>query len=97
MITDASQIVSSSHGKVSVVEPVYNESNLSYTGELFIGSGENPQKVRCIFDTGSANPWVLSKQGTKGMGKNSDAWYFDPELSPTFEEPYDEDKEIINI
>ena len=70
---------------------------MSYTGELFIGSGENPQKIRCIFDTGSANPWVLSKQGTRDMDPDDDAWYFDPELSPSFEEPYDEDKEWVSI
>ena len=24
--------------------------------------GSPPQKVRAIFDTGSANPWILSKE-----------------------------------
>ena len=47
-----------------VKEPLTNSQNLSYIGELYLGS-PSPQKVRAIFDTGSANPWILSKEAAK--------------------------------
>jgi len=48
--------------------------------------------VHAIFDTGSANPWILGKQGTLKMdGLKSHS--FDPALSPdTFKEPAEADK-----
>ena len=60
-----------------------NCQNLSYVGELYIGSGE-PQQVRAIFDTGSANPWILSSLGNKDPAFNES---FDPDDSPTFDCP----------
>jgi hypothetical protein len=71
---------------VQVKEPLTNSQNLSYIGELYIGSG-TPQKVRAIFDTGSANPWILSKKGTENMKKTQVVHPFDPALSPSFKEP----------
>jgi len=71
---------------VQVKEPLTNSQNLSYIGELYIGGGK-PQKVRCIFDTGSANPWILSKQGAANMPPKHERHPFDPEMSPTFKEP----------
>ena len=68
---------------VQVKEPLTNSQNLSYIGELYIGGGK-PQKVRCIFDTGSANPWILSKQGAVNMPPKHERHPFDPEMSPTF-------------
>ena len=59
---------------------------MSYIGELYIGSGK-PQKVRALFDTGSANPWILSKEGTKTMKKGHEVCPFNPKLSKTFKEP----------
>ena len=38
-----------------------NSENMGYVGEFFLGS-ENPQKIRALFDTGSANSWILSKE-----------------------------------
>ena len=67
---------------------------MSYIGELYIGSGDTPQKVRAIFDTGSANPWILSKQGNKDEATNNS---FDPSLSPTFVEPAVEDRQNVEI
>ena len=83
--------VTTSLTKVHVREPLTNSQNLSYIGELYIGSG-TPQKVRAIFDTGSANPWILAKQGTLDMDPGLEVYYFDPELSDTFFEPPDSEK-----
>ena len=48
--------------------------------------------MRAIFDTGSANPWILAKQGTLDMDPGLEVYYFDPELSDTFFEPPDSEK-----
>ena len=80
--------------KVKVREPLKNLSNLSYIGELYIGSGDKPSKIRAIFDTGSANPWILSKEGDKSGGSNSS---YDPDLSPTFWEPAEDKKQKVQI
>ena len=45
--------------KVSM--PLDNKWNFAYIGEFFLGSG-SPQQVRVLFDTGSANSWILSKE-----------------------------------
>jgi len=71
---------------VQVREPLTNSQNLSYIGEIYIGSG-TPQKVRAIFDTGSANPWILSLKGTESMKEHQERHPFDPKLSTTFREP----------
>ena len=71
-----------------------NSQNLSYIGELYIGSGDTPQKVRAIFDTGSANPWILSSLGNKDPAFNNS---FDPTLSPTFVEPAVLDRQHVEI
>ena len=81
---------------VQVREPLTNSQNLSYIGELYIGSG-TPQKVRAIFDTGSANPWILSLQGTKQMKEHQERHPFDPTLSPTYVEPKASDKKWVRI
>jgi hypothetical protein len=41
-----------------------NNKNLSYQGTIYLGSGEL-QPIRAIFDTGSANPWILSKEAAE--------------------------------
>ena len=46
-------------GKVSL--DLINTWNYGYVGEFYIGSG-SPQKIRAMFDTGSANSWILSKE-----------------------------------
>ena len=65
---------------MKVREYLNNNSNMAYTGELFFGTP--PQKIRAIFDTGSANPWVITKQARETKS-------FDPKSSSTFVEPTD--------
>ena len=81
---------------VQVKEPLTNSQNLSYIGELYIGSG-TPQKVRAIFDTGSANPWILSKQGAANMNPKHEKHPFDPEKSTNFREPPKGEKRWVRI
>lgn len=81
---------------VQVLEPLTNSQNLSYIGELYIGSG-TPQKVRAIFDTGSANPWILAEQGTKSMKKGLEIHPFDPKKSTSFKEPPKDKKHWVKI
>ena len=50
-----------------------NNHNVSYEGTIYLGSGEELQPVRAVFDTGSANPWILSKRAVDG----DDHQYFD--------------------
>lgn len=37
---------------------LHNEWNYGYTGTIYLGSDKQP--IRAIFDTGSANSWILS-------------------------------------
>lgn len=37
-----------------------NNMNFAYIATIYLGSP--PQPIRCIFDTGSANAWVISKE-----------------------------------
>ena len=61
---------------------------MGYIGEFHLGSG-TPQKIRAIFDTGSANSWILSKEASEKMSnmKKNEHNFFDKSLSPTFVEP----------
>ena len=73
---------------IKVREPLTNVVNKSYIGELYIGSP--PQRVRAIFDTGSANPWILSKEAT---GDDDTTFSpYDQTKSETYEEPSDDEK-----
>ena len=71
-----------------VKEPLTNSQNLSYIGELYLGS-PNPQKVRAIFDTGSANPWILSREAAESMDMSMEIHPYDHEISETYKEPND--------
>ena len=73
-------------GGMMVRENLNNNQNIFYMGDLFFGNP--PQKIRAIFDTGSANPWVISKNART---ENS----FDTSKSTTFVEPAK--KEWTNI
>ena len=68
--------------------PLDNMWNFGYIGEFYLGSGE-PQKIRVLFDTGSANSWVISKQAMEKKSADlQDVHYFyDKDLSSTFNEP----------
>ena len=63
---------------------------------MYIGTG-TPQKLRVIFDTGSANPWILSTEGAKTLDPNFENYTFDKTKSPTFEEPALEDQQHVTI
>jgi len=80
--------------KVTVHEPLKNCNNLSYIGQIYIGSGDTPQKLNAIFDTGSANPWILSKEANKDNDEHN---HFNPKLSPTFICPEEKDKQKCEI
>jgi hypothetical protein len=47
-----------SGGKINV--PLNDRFNSAYMGTIYIGTP--PQTIRALFDTGSANTWVFSKQ-----------------------------------
>ena len=44
---------------IKVREQLSNQDNFAYFGKLYMGNP--PQEIECIFDTGSANPWVASR------------------------------------
>ena len=48
-------------GQGEVVMTLDNTENMGYVGEFYLGS-ESPQKIRALFDTGSSNSWILSKE-----------------------------------
>ena len=48
-------------GEDRVALDLVNTWNYGYIGEFYLGTG-SPQKIRVMFDTGSANSWILSKQ-----------------------------------
>lgn len=61
-----------------------NHGNVSYTGDIFVGAGDKPQRLRCVFDTGSTNTWITSTvQEHEGdiTGKHQ---LYNPELSSSF-------------
>ena len=53
-----------------------NNNNYNYIGTLYVGNP--PQMVRPVYDTGSANLWVLSSEDTTtvALGEN---YYFSPD------------------
>ena len=53
-------------GQNEVTMNLQNKYNMGYTGEFHLGS-ENPQKIRVMFDTGSANSWILSAEAVDKM------------------------------
>ena len=38
-----------------------NHMDYSYVADIYVGNNP-PQKIRALFDTGSANTWILNKQ-----------------------------------
>ena len=75
-------------GQDMVSMNLHNNYNMGYVGEFFLGS-ETPQKIRVMFDTGSANSWVLSSDVAQSMDveKREKHFFYDPQISPTFEDP----------
>lgn len=56
-----------------------NNFNSNYVGTLKVGS--NDEEIRVIFDTGSANAWVLSTLCTKGECVNANHQRYNPKES----------------
>lgn len=59
-----------------------NFQNTNYIGEIKIGSSK--QKIRALFDTGSANSWVLSTQSKNEVTEGEHHFYFDEKSSKTW-------------
>ena len=80
-------------GKDKVSLDLVNTMNYGYVGEFHIGSG-SPQKIRAMFDTGSANSWIMSKQAldSKPDFLKEGHSAFNKDDSPTWIEPADDDK-----
>ena len=38
-----------------------NHMDFSYVADIYVGNNP-PQKIRALFDTGSANTWILNKK-----------------------------------
>lgn len=51
-------------------------------GTIYLGSDLQP--IRAIFDTGSANSWILSKQAIQGKNNEEEFHPFEPSSSKTF-------------
>ena len=51
--------------------------------------------MRAVFDTGSANPWILSKQAADKNNRTSG--YYDPSKSVTYQGRSEENKEWVHI
>lgn len=78
---DEDGVINTPTGKVKVRETLDNTQNMAYTGDIYIGTP--PQKVRAVFDTGSANPWILSKQAAEANNRTLGNSY-DPSKSTTY-------------
>lgn len=39
---------------------MFNSDDMAYMADIYVGSP--PQKIRALFDTGSANTWILNKK-----------------------------------
>ena len=59
-----------------------NDWNYGYTGTLYLGSDKQP--IRAIFDTGSANSWILSVDAIRDYFHKDEFQPFDPTPSSTF-------------
>ena len=59
-----------------------NYQNANYVGVVEIGNP--PQPVRAVFDTGSANTWVLSSECESHECRSNFHQSFNPKVSPTF-------------
>jgi len=59
-----------------------NNNNTNYIGEIWIGSP--PQKIRALFDTGSANSWILGSKCRNKQTLREHHHFFDSDRSPTW-------------
>lgn len=61
-----------------------NFQNTNYIGEIKIGSGLDT--IRALFDTGSANSWVLSTQSRNPLTIAEGHYFFNEENSATWQD-----------
>ena len=82
-------------GDKQVKLKLHNEKNVGYASEIYIGSGQ-PQRIRVLFDTGSANSWVLSTYAAEKSTPDFRSLhnFFDQELSTTFVDNEDKSKKV---
>ena len=73
-----------------------NSGNVGYLGEIYLGSEDNPQKIRALFDTGSANSWILSKEAVS-FSKRDKHNFYDKDQSLTIDEPDEFDQNWVKI
>ena len=57
-----------------VLMPLTNNQNYGYIGKFWVGSGE-PQEIKILLDTGSANSWISGFD----KEKTTDATFNEPE------------------
>ena len=79
---------------MKVREQLSNQGNFAYFGKLYIGNP--PQAIECIFDTGSANPWVASRHVRDSVA-DFDQKLFDERKSDTFIAPEEKHWASINF
>jgi len=84
--------VSSSAGQITL--NTENTWNYAYTSKLHIGTP--PQTIDCLFDTGSANAWILSRESIDAKSALVHD-YYDPEVSSTAIVPAPEDMQNTTI
>ena len=78
---------------------VQNVWNYAYTAEIYIGTP--PQPITAIFDTGSANAWVISSEAVEKRAprryRDADSHSYDKSASSSVEDPAEEDREMVSI
>lgn len=73
-----------------------NNMNFAYIATIYLGSP--PQPIRCIFDTGSANAWVISKEAVDNKRYIVDKFQpYDKFASSTVEDPDKGDRQHAKI
>jgi hypothetical protein len=55
-----------------------NQMNYSYVAELYLGNP--PQKIKALFDTGSANAWIISQEAVDASKKSK--WTSKDQFNP---------------
>lgn len=60
-----------------------NHGNVSYTGDIFVGA-DQPQRLRCVFDTGSTNTWVASTMQEQDGDITGEHRLYNPNMSSSF-------------
>ena len=59
-----------------------NNWNFGYVGSIYLGSDK--QEIRALFDTGSANSWIIGVESLEGKANADDFEAFDKSTSTTW-------------